>query len=63
MHEHWEMHPNPDFETVKVFIPTAFEFLSMHITTQSIGEVPEPGVLVLLGGGFAGLLFAGRRRS
>jgi hypothetical protein len=57
--EHWVMHPNPDFETVKVFIPTGFEFLSMHITTQS---VPEPGALALVGGGLLGLLAAGRRQ-
>ena len=58
--EHWVMHPNPDFETVKVFIPTAFEFVSMHIVTQS---VPEPGALALVAVGLVGLLAAGRRRA
>jgi len=60
--EHWKMHPNPDFETVKVFIPIGFEFVSMHITTQSV-PVPEPETLALFGSGVLGLLVAGRRRA
>lgn len=58
--ERWVLHPNPDFETVKVFIPTGFEFSSMHIFTQS---VPAPGALALVGSGLLGLLLLGRRRA
>jgi len=57
--EIWEMHPNPDWETVEVFIPAEFEPSAFHITTHSI---PEPGTLVLASGGLVGLLVAGRRR-
>ena len=37
--EAWEMFPNPDWEVVKIFAPSAFELESIQISTQSI---PEP---------------------
>jgi hypothetical protein len=58
----WIIHPNPDWETVKVFIPTTFEILAMHIETRSFNLVPEPSVLALVGVGLLGLTIAGRRR-
>ena len=58
--QEWLIEPNPDFETITAFIPTAFEFTSMHIVTQS---VPEPGVTALFGIGVLGLAMAGRRRA
>jgi len=58
--EHWELGPNPDFETVLMFVPIGFELQSIHITTQSI---PEPSTLALLATGAALLAFRARRRS
>ena len=58
--EAWEMFPNPDWEVVKIFVPSAFELESIQIATQSI---PEPGTAVLLVAGLFGLGVAGRRRD
>jgi hypothetical protein len=57
--EAWEMFPNPDWEVVKIFVPTAFELQSISIWTQSI---PEPGTVALLAAGLFGLGLAGHRR-
>lgn len=57
--EAWEMFPNPDWEVVKLFAPTAFELDSIVIATQSI---PEPGTVALMAAGLLGLGMAGRRR-
>jgi hypothetical protein len=59
-YERWDLFPNPDFETVKVFIPVTFELSSFHITTQS---VPEPSTLALVSFGLVGLVVGGKRRS
>ena len=58
--EAWEMFPNPDWEVVKIFVPSAFELVSIQIATQSI---PEPGTAALLVAGLFGLGLAGRRRN
>ncbi len=55
--EYWHMLPNPDFETVKLFVPAAFELQTINIWTES---VPEPTTLALLGLG--GLVLVRRRR-
>ena len=61
--EGWELHPNPDWEKITVFIPVEFEPLSFHIRTLSFGEVvPEPSSLALVSMGRIGLATAGRRR-
>lgn len=61
--ERWELHPNPDWETINVFIPFEFELTSFHIRTRSFGEVvPEPSSLALVTAGLLGLATAGRRR-
>lgn len=61
--EQWELHPNPDWEVVSVFVPAAFDPIGLHIITSSFGEVPEPGTLALLSVGLIGLGMAGRRRA
>ena len=58
--EAWEMFPNPDWEVVKIFVPSAFELESIQIATQSI---PEPATAALLLAGLFGLGLAGRRRD
>jgi hypothetical protein len=59
----WVIHPNPDWETVRVVIPRTFGILSLHIDTYSIDlNVPEPSSLALVVVGSLGLLVAGRRR-
>jgi hypothetical protein len=58
--EAWEMFPNPDWEVVKIFVPTAFELESIRIETQSI---PEPTTAALMAAGLLGLALAGRRQS
>jgi hypothetical protein len=61
--EWWVIHPNPDWEVVRVFIPRTFEIFSLHIDTYSINmNVPEPSALALVSVGLVGLLVAGRRR-
>lgn len=60
--EFWVIHPNPDWETVKVVIPRTFEILAMHIETRSFNLVPEPSALALVGIGLLGFTIAGRRR-
>ena len=57
--EAWEMFPNPDWEIVKIFAPTAFQLQSIEIATQSL---PEPGTAALTAAGLFGLGMAGRRR-
>ena len=62
--ELWKILPNPDYEIIRVFIPFEFEWVKLHITTQSLGRVvPEPSALVLASVGMLGLLVMGRRRS
>lgn len=61
--EIWELHPNPDWETLDFFIPAEFVPQSFHIVTESFGDVPEPSTLAMLSVGLSGLLVAGRRRS
>jgi hypothetical protein len=53
------MFPNPDWEVVKIFAPTAFELDDIMIYTKSI---PEPGTAALMAAGLFGLGMAGRRR-
>ena len=57
--EAWEMFPNPDWEIVKIFVPSAFQLQSIEIATQSL---PEPGTAALMAAGLFGLGMAGRRR-
>jgi hypothetical protein len=58
--EAWEMFPNPDWEIVSIFVPSAFDLTSIRIETQSI---PEPTTAALMAAGLFGLALAGRRRS
>ena len=58
--EAWEMFPNPDWEVVKIFVPSAFELTHIRIETQSI---PEPTTAALMAAGLFGLALAGRRRG
>ena len=41
VNEVWEMLPNPDFEIVKIWVPTEFELVSIKIVTQSFGQPPN----------------------
>lgn len=55
--EYWTMQPNPDFETVKVFIPETFNVVAVEVWTESI---PEPASMALLALG--GMAMVRRRR-
>jgi hypothetical protein len=59
--EYWEMFPNPDWETVKLYVPTAFELQRIIIDTQSTA-VPIPAAIWLFGSGMLGLVAVARRR-
>jgi hypothetical protein len=40
--EHWEIFPNPDFEYVKIWVPDAFNLVSIKIVTQSVPGPNQP---------------------
>jgi len=56
--EQWNIFPNPDFDYVKLWAPTAFELDSIQIVTQS---VPLPASILLFGSAIAGLAFVRRK--
>jgi hypothetical protein len=56
--ELWHLYPNPDHETVTIFVPTTFDLESIHIVTQS---VPLPPAVLLLGSTLFGLVFLRRK--
>jgi hypothetical protein len=59
--ELWVMHPNPDFEIVKIFSPYEFELQSIYIETQS--TIPVPAAVWLFGSGLIGMIAIARRRK
>jgi hypothetical protein len=56
----WQILPNPDWESVKVWAPAAFELEAIQISTQS---VPLPASILLLGSALAGLVVLRRKRT
>lgn len=60
--EYWEMFPNPDFETIDIYVPAQFELQSISIATQST-VVPIPAAIWLFGSGLLGLVGFARRRQ
>jgi hypothetical protein len=59
--EYWEMFPNPDFEVVKLYVPTTFELQRIIIDTQSTA-IPIPPSVLLFGSGILGLVGIARRK-
>ncbi len=58
--ENWEMRPNPDFETVKIYAPIGFELHTIMIDTQSMA-IPIPASIWLFGSGLLGLVAISRK--
>ena len=56
--ELWHIFPNPDYETVTIWAPDAFELDSVQIATQS---VPLPPALLMLGPALFGLVLFRRK--
>ena len=55
-HELWHIYPNPDWETVAVFVPPIFTLDTLGIVTQSVVPLP-PAILLLFTGGVACVVF------
>jgi hypothetical protein len=58
--ELWHIYPNPDYETVTVWVPDAFELESIKVATQSV-PIPLPAAVLMLGPALFGLLVIRRK--
>lgn len=59
--ETWEIKPNPDFESIQVFVPEGV--VVDQVVIDTISTVPEPGSVALLMMGVAGAVVTVRRRA